>query len=79
MILFADKRLARVKMQQGVAADSKIYMDRDGDHDITDLAFFFLFTVRGLDAAKLLWRGANGKSSRICFSPPEGIRLNHDR
>ena len=65
-------------MQPVFAADPTINMDRDGDHDITDLAFFFLFTVRGLDA-KLLWRGADGKSSRISFSPSEGIRLNHDR
>ena len=79
MILFADKRFARVEMQQGFAADSFSYMDRDGDHDIFDLASsLFLFTVRELDA-KSFWRGANGKSSRICFSPPEGIRLNHDR
>ena len=25
------------------------------------------------------WRGVDGKGSRISFSPPEGIRLNHDR
>ena len=65
-------------MQPVFAVDPTADMDRDGDYDITDLASFFLFTVRGLDAAKLL-RGADGKSSRISFSPPEGIRLNHDR
>ena len=54
-------------------------MDAIGGYDIFDLASpLFLFTVRGLDA-KLLWRGADGTSSRISFSPPEGIRLNHDR
>ena len=80
MILYADKRFARVEMQQGFAADSFFYLDSDGDcRDIFDLASsLFLFTVRELDA-KSFWRGANGKSSRICFSPPEGIRLNHDR
>ena len=66
-------------MQPVFAADLTINMDAIRDYDITDFAsFFFLFTVRGLDA-KLLWRGADGKSSRIRFSPPEGIRLNHDR
>ena len=54
-------------------------MDAIGGYDIFDLASsLFLFTVRGLDA-KLLWRGADGESPRISFSPPEGIRLNHDR
>ena len=79
MILFADKRLARVEMQPVFAADPKTFMDSDGDcRDIFDLASsLFLFTVRELDA-KSFWQGA-GKSSRICFSPPEGIRLNHDR
>ena len=66
-------------MQPVFAVDPMINMDSDGDYDIFDLASsLFLFTVRGLDA-KLLWRGADGKSSRISFSPPEGIRLNHDR
>ena len=80
MILFADKRFARVEMQQSFAADPFSYLDSDGDcRDIFDLASsLFLFTVRELDA-KSFWRSVNGKSSRISFSPPEGIRLNHDR
>ena len=78
MILFAEDASLGSPMQPVFAVDPTINMDRDGDYDITDLASFFLFTVRGLDA-KLLWRGADGKSSRISFSPPEGIRLNHDR
>ena len=79
MILFADKRFARVEMQQGFAADSFFYLDAIGGYDIFDLASsLFLFTVRELDA-KLLCGGADGKSSRISFSPSEGIRLNHDR
>ena len=65
-------------MQPVFAVDPTTNMDAIGGYDITDLASFFLFTVRGLDAAKL-FRGADGKSSRISFSPPEGIRLNHDR
>ena len=78
MILFADKRFARVTMQQVFAADQNPYMDAIGGYDIFDLASsLFLFTVRELDA-KSFWRGA-GKSSRINVSPPEGIRLNHDR
>ena len=77
MILFADKRFARVEMQQGFAADSFSYMDRDGDHDIFDLASSSFFSVWS-GRAKSFWRGA-GKSSRISVSPPEGIRLNHDR
>ena len=78
MILFADKRLARVKMQQVFAADPNSYLFAiEGPTTPTSLSLFspLLF---GVDA-KLLCRGANGKSSRICFSPPEGIRLNHDR
>ena len=79
MILFADKRLARVKMQQVFAADPFSYLFAiEGPTTPTSLSLFspLLF---GVDAAKLLWRGADGKSSRICFSPPQGIRLSHDR
>ena len=78
MTLFAEDASLGSLMQPVFAVDPFSYLDRDGDYDITDLASFFLFTVRGLDA-KSFWRSANGKSSRICFSPPEGIRLNHDR
>ena len=80
MILFAEDASLGSPMQQVFAVDPKIYLDSDGDFTILfDLASsFFLFTVRGLDAAKLL-RGNDGKSSRISFSPPEGIRLNHAR
>ena len=77
MILFADKRLARVKMQQGFAADPFSILNAIEGTTPTSLLLFSppLF---GVDAAKSFWRGA-GKSSRISVSPPEGIRLNHDR
>ena len=80
MTLFAEDASLGSPMQQVFAVDPTSYLESDGDYyDIFDLASsFFLFTVRGLDAAKLL-RGDDGKSSRISFSPPEGIRLNHDR
>ena len=78
MILFAESRLARVEMQQVFAADQNSYLFAiEGFTTPTSLLLFS--PLFGVDAAKLLWRGANGKSSRICFSPPEGIRLNHDR
>ena len=79
MILFADKRLARVTMQQVFAADPNSNLFAiEGPTTPTSLSLFspLLF---GVDAAKLLWRGAPGKSLRISVSPPEGIRLNHDR
>ena len=79
MILFADKRLARVTMQQGFAADPNSYLDSDRRSTTPTSLSLFSPLLFGVDAAKLLCRGANGKSSRICFSPPEGIRLNHDR
>ena len=80
MILNAEDASLGSPMQPVFAVHPFSYLDSDGDcYDIFDLASsLFLFTVRGLDA-KLLWRGADGKSSRISFSPPEGIRLNHDR
>ena len=78
MILFAEVASLRVADTASFAVDPTFYLDSDGDHDIFDLASsLFLFTVRELDA-KSFWRGA-GKSSRISVSPPEGIRLNHDR
>ena len=79
MILFAEDASLRVADTASFAVDPILYLDSDGDcRDIFDLASsLFLFTVRELDA-KSFWRGA-GKSSRITVSPPEGIRLNHDR
>ena len=79
MILFAEVASLRVADTASFAVDPNSYLDSDGDYrDIFDLASsLFLFTVRELDA-KSFWRGA-GKSSRISVSPPEGIRLNHDR
>ena len=79
MILFAEDASLRVADTASFAVDSFLYLDSDGDYDIFDLASsLFLFTVRELDA-KLLCGGADGKSSRISFLPPEGVRLNHDR
>ena len=80
MNLSAESRLARVEMQQVFAADPNLYMGAIEGYDIFDLASsLFLFTVCGLDAKSLFWRGIDGMGSRISFSPPEGIRLNHDR
>ena len=78
MILFAEDASLGSPIQLVFAVDPTINMDAIRGYDITDVASFFLFTVRGLDAAKLL-QGADGKSSRISVSPPEGIRLNRDR
>ena len=81
MILFAEDASLGSPMQPVFAVDPTSYLDSDGDYyDIFDLASsLFLFTVCGLDAKSLFWRGIDGMGSRISFSPPEGIRLNHDR
>ena len=79
MILNAEDASLGSPMQPVFAVDPFSYLFAiEGFTTPTSLLLFspLLF---GVDAAKLLWRGANEKSSRICFSPPEGIRLNHER
>ena len=65
MILFAEDALLGSPMQQGFAADPISYMDRDGRFEkptcIIASSFFSVWSGR----AKLLWRGADGKSSKF--------------
>ena len=78
MTLFAEDASQGSPMQQVFAVDPNSYLNAIEGFTTPTSLLLFSPPLFGVDAAKSFWRG-DGKSSRINVSPPEGIRLNHDR
>ena len=78
MILNAEDASLGSQMQPVFAVDPISYLNAIEGFTTPTSLLLFSPPLFGVDAAKSFWRGA-GKSSRITVSPPEGIRLNHDR